>query len=160
MQEVKQYLQKLFKSIKKPMAVEQNILLTVDALILASKGGQEHLLLIERKNDPFKGFWAFPGGFVEDDEDLEPAARRELEEETGILMDELTQFKAVGTPGRDPRGRTVTIIFFGAIDSHKMDTAKGGDDAAKAKWFPINNLPELAFDHEQIINDFKEYLIR
>lgn len=142
------------------MAVKQNILLTVDILILASKGGQEHLLLVERKNDPFKGSWAFPGGFVEDDENLETAARRELEEETGIQVDELTQFKAVGTPGRDPRGRTVTIIFFGAIETDQMDDAKGGDDAANAKWFPINNLPDLAFDHKQIIEDFKEYLVR
>ena len=142
------------------MAVRQNILVTVDTLLLASKKGQDHILLIERKNEPFKGDWAFPGGFVEDDEDLEPAARRELQEETGLVVDELTQFKAVGTPGRDPRGRTVTIIFFGAIDSDQMDKAKGGDDAATAKWFPINKLPKLAFDHKEIMDDFKEYLVR
>lgn len=142
------------------MAIDQNILVTVDTLILASNNGKDHILLIQRKNDPFKGKWAFPGGFVEDDEDLPTAARRELEEETGIVADSLTQYKAVGTPGRDPRGRTVSVIFFGAIDGDQMDQAKGGDDAAKAEWFPLDKLPDLAFDHEEIIKEFKGYLRR
>lgn len=140
------------------MAIDQNILVTVDALIMARKNERDYLLLIERGSDPFKGSYAFPGGFVEDDEDLETAARRELLEETGIVADDLTQYKAVGTPGRDPRGRTVTIIFFGCIDERHMNKAEGGDDAAKAKWFPMDDLPPLAFDHKQILTDFVKYI--
>lgn len=140
------------------MAIDQNILVTVDALIMARKDERDYILLIERGSDPFKGSYAFPGGFVEDDEDLETAARRELLEETGIIADDLTQYKAVGTPGRDPRGRTVTVIFFGCIEEIQMDKAEGGDDAAKAKWFPMDDLPPLAFDHKQIMSDFTKFL--
>lgn len=142
------------------MAIEQNIRVTVDILMLASSKGQDSILLIQRKNDPYKDSWAFPGGFVEDDEDLEAAARRELEEETGIAVDNLTQYKAVGTPGRDPRGRTVTVIFFGALDADQMEKATGGDDAAKARWFSLDVLPDLAFDHQEILDEFREYLKR
>lgn len=144
--------------IKQFMHRKQNIFVTVDTLILANRGGKDHILLIERKNDPYKGKWAFPGGFVEDNEDLEEAAKRELKEETGISAPALTQYKAVGTPGRDPRGRTVTVIFFGAINADEMDNVNGADDAVKAQWFPLENLPTLAFDHSEILKDFKVYL--
>lgn len=140
------------------MPIDQNIRVTVDALIMARRNERDYILLIERGSDPFKGIYAFPGGFVEDDEDLETAARRELLEETGIIADDLTQYKAVGTPGRDPRGRTVTVIFFGCIDESQMDNAEGADDAAKAKWYPIDELPPLAFDHKQILIDFLKFI--
>ena len=144
--------------LKQFMPRKQNIFVTVDTLILANRGGKDHILLIERKNDPFKGLWAFPGGFVEDDEDLEVAAKRELHEETGISSPTLTQYKAVGTPGRDPRGRIITVIFFGAVNEDEMDAVKGADDAARAQWFPLNELPTLAFDHGEILKGFMDYM--
>lgn len=138
--------------------MEQNIRVTVDAIIMARKEDKDHILLVQRKNEPFKGKWAFPGGFVDDEEDLSIAAKRELQEETSIEVDDLEQFKAVGTPGRDPRGRTVTIVYYGCLHEDKMMAAIGGDDAAKAEWFAINNLPPLAFDHKEIIEDFKRFV--
>lgn len=134
------------------MAIEQNILLTVDAIVIGMEGGVKKLLLIERGQDPFKGHWALPGGFVEDDEDLEAAAKRELEEETGLVVDKMEQLYTVGTPGRDPRGRTVSVVYYTqeAIDI-KEQQVKGDDDAADAQWFDINDLPPLAFDHGDVI---------
>ena len=140
--------------------MNQNILVTVDAIVMARKDDKDHVLLVQRKNDPYKGQWAFPGGFVEDDEDLPVAAKRELKEETNIDVDDLQEFKTVGTPGRDPRGRTVTIVFYGCTHEDKMKSAKGGDDAAKAEWFAFDQLPEMAFDHKQIMEDFKRFIKR
>lgn len=136
------------------MAINQSILVTVDAIIFRVENGKrKSILLIERKSDPFKSHWAFPGGFVEEEEDLPVACARELEEETGLQfqISDLKQFKAVGTPGRDPRGRTVTIAFIGEVDSEK-DVA-GDDDAAKAQWWPLDDLPKLAFDHDKILRE-------
>ena len=129
----------------------QNIKLTTDALVFSKSGGQLQLLLIERGNEPFKGMWAFPGGFVEDDEDLEPAAIRELQEETGLLLPGMKQLHTFGTPGRDPRGRTVSIIFY-AITAAARHTIKGGDDAAHAQWVNVENIAAMAFDHKQILD--------
>lgn len=137
------------------MAVDQNILVTVDAIIFRVENDErKSVLLIERKSDPFKGHWAFPGGFVEEDEDLPQACVRELEEETGLNLstDDIEQFKAVGTPGRDPRGRTVTIAFFGEVT--KEEKVSGADDAAKARWWSLDDLPKLAFDHGDILKSF------
>jgi len=133
------------------MSIDQHILVTVDAVIFGMEGDHKtHLLLVQRKNDPFKGHWSFPGGFVEDDEDLPRACVRELEEETGLSlsMDQLYQIGAFGKPGRDPRGRTVTVAFYGETVKHEV---KGADDAAQAKWWPLDELPALAFDHEDIL---------
>lgn len=135
------------------MAIDQNILVTVDSIVLG-KGEQDSVLLIQRKNDPFKGQWAFPGGFVEDDEDLPQAAARELEEETGLKINpqEMEQLGAWGTPGRDPRGRTVTIVFFikASMNEHKITAA---DDADDAQWWPLKSLPPMAFDHKMILEN-------
>jgi len=111
-----------------------------------------HILLIERKNDPHKNCWALPGGFIEMEEDLVVSAYRELEEETNISGIQLEQLKTYGKPGRDPRGRTISVVFYGEA-SHKTEF-KAGDDAADAQWVPLSELPDLAFDHKLIVDDF------
>ncbi|MTI21004.1 NUDIX hydrolase [Fulvivirga sp. RKSG066] len=136
------------------MAKDQKILVTVDAVVFdVSENKRTHLLLIQRKNDPYKDQWAFPGGFVEEDEDLPVACARELEEETGLSVNpkNLTQIGAFGKPGRDPRGRTITVAFHTEVDKNEQQV-KGADDAAAAKWWPLNDLPNMAFDHEEILN--------
>lgn len=99
------------------------------------------------------GKWALPGGFVEIDEDLLEGARRELQEETGIVNIELQQFKTYGKPGRDPRGRTISVVFHGKMMDFNAKI-EAGDDAAEVGWLPLNELPLLAFDHELIIREF------
>ncbi len=124
--------------------------LTVDALVFAgNRQDGFSLLLIRRKNEPFKGHWAIPGGFVDMDETLEEAVVRELEEETNIRLEKMEQLHAFSAIDRDPRHRTVSVAFTGIIEARQQ--AKGGDDAAEAKWFSTNRLPELAFDHQEII---------
>ena len=117
-------------------------------------------LLIRRKRDPYAGHWAFPGGFVDIDEDLVDAARRELEEETGIRGVELEQLRAFGAPDRDPRTRVITIVYMALIDPEQARSfhPRGGDDAAEARWWDVCKLPPLAFDHEQILNYALEQL--
>ncbi|MDT0647696.1 NUDIX hydrolase [Zunongwangia sp. F260] len=128
---------------------KQEIAITVDSVVLCHSDSQFKVLLIKRKKDPFKDQWALPGGFIEEGEDLEQAARRELLEETGVKIDSMEQIRAFGKPGRDPRGRMISIAFLSRIYSE--ETLKSGDDAKDAGWFGINNLPDLAFDHEEII---------
>ncbi len=125
---------------------------TTDALVFVKENNRQFILLIERMNEPFKNKWALPGGFIEMDETLENACKRELEEETGLKVDKMTQFKTYDAVDRDPRHRTISTIFFAELD--KKQKVKGGDDAARAEWFPVSGLPELAFDHEQIIKEF------
>jgi 8-oxo-dGTP diphosphatase len=108
------------------------------------------ILLIQRGNDPFTGCWALPGGYVEPGEAIIDAAIRELKEETGLTGVGLHQVGTYGDPGRDPRGWTATVAHVGFVDE---PVAKAGDDAASAKWFPLNQLPTLAFDHETIVKD-------
>ncbi len=108
------------------------------------------LLLIKRKNEPFKDFWALPGGFVNENEDLEVAAIRELFEETRIKITKLEQLKAFGKPLRDPRNHVVSIAFLGFVKNNIEAIAN--DDAKDAKWFSTNKLPIVAFDHDEIIN--------
>ena len=124
------------------------IFVTVDIVLFKV---ENQILLIKRKNDPFKDCWALPGGFVDENEDLEAAALRELEEETTIKLEKLSQLGAYGKPFRDPRSHVVSVAYFTNVD--KNTVAKAADDAKEAQWFAITNLPELAFDHAEIIKD-------
>ena len=127
-------------------------MVTVDAVVFNISSGRISLLLIQRKNEPYKGQWAIPGGFVDMDEELEDAAARELAEETGLTDVPLEQMHTFGTIGRDPRGRMITITFLGVVGEQHTEI-KAGDDAAEAKWFDIENLPDnLAFDHDHVAN--------
>ena len=127
-------------------------MVTVDAIVFKLSQGRTALLLIKRKNEPYKGNWAFPGGFVDIDEELEDAVARELAEETGLRAIHLEQMHTFGKVGRDPRGRQITIAFIGFTDDDNANV-KGGDDAEEAKWFDIENLPEnMAFDHDEVAN--------
>jgi 8-oxo-dGTP diphosphatase len=115
------------------------------------------VLLIRRRFPPFEGRWALPGGGVELSEGLEAAARRELFEETGLSPADLVQFRTYGEPGRDPRCRVVSVVYYTIVDK-KSAQIKAGDDAGEARWFPLSALPELAFDHETVISDAKRHL--
>ena len=123
---------------------------TADCVVI-TREAEPKVLLIQRGYDPFKGCWAFPGGFMNMDETTEQCAIRELEEETGLKVDTIHQIGAYSKVDRDPRGRTITVAYLAIID--KPLAVTGQDDAAKAEWFPISNLPKLAFDHEEIISD-------
>lgn len=125
------------------------IFVTVDTVIFKKTASDYHILFIKRKNDPFKGKWALPGGFVDENEDLPDAANRELFEETGVKVAKLEQLGAFGKPGRDPRQHVVSIAFTGFAEEDTKATAT--DDADEAKWFSIKALPELAFDHAEIV---------
>jgi 8-oxo-dGTP diphosphatase len=131
------------------------ISVTVDAVCLADREGDVHVLLVERGGEPFAGRLAFPGGFVEIDEDLPAAAARELAEETGIeLSVPLEQLRTYGAPGRDPRGRTVTTAYLAVVP--QMDEPVGGSDAAAAGWHRVDDVlaaGRLAFDHAEILRD-------
>ena len=131
---------------------------TVDLIICAGVGDERKILLIKRGGEPFKSRWAFPGGFVDENEDLMDAAPRELEEETGVSALELRQLGAFGKPGRDPRGHTISIVFGTVID--EVLTALAGDDADEAQWFSLKNLPPLAFDHDEIISTVLSDLLK
>ena len=125
-------------------------MVTVDAVVFGFFENKAKLLLIKRKKEPFKGKWALPGGFVGIDEELEDAVVRELAEETGLADIKLEQMHTFGTVGRDPRGRQITIVFMG-IATKGQTRIKAGDDAAKARWFDIEELPkDMAFDHNEI----------
>lgn len=123
---------------------------TADCVVMTREAVPQ-VLLIERGFDPFKGCWAFPGGFMNMDETTEQCAIRELEEETGLKVSDLHQIGAYSKVDRDPRGRTITVAYLVMVDSPIAVT--GQDDAAKAQWFPIDALPPLAFDHEEIMRD-------
>jgi 8-oxo-dGTP diphosphatase len=141
---------------------------TVDVVLLTVRQGRLCVLLVERRGEPFAGAWALPGGFVGIDEDLEAAALRELAEETGGALQpqalglhaggeiHLEQLKTYGTPGRDPRGRTVSICYLAMLPNMPLPVA--GSDAAQARFWPIEDLagpeaPRLAFDHAEILRD-------
>ncbi|WP_323035504.1 NUDIX hydrolase [Pararhodobacter sp.] len=125
---------------------------TTDILVFSIRDGVLEVLLIERKYDPFKAAFAIPGGFVQMDEDLHTGALRELEEETGLTGIPIRQLGAYGAPERDPRGRVITIAFIALVPSDDL-IARGGSDAQDARWFPVDALPPLAFDHAQIVAD-------
>ena len=140
--------------------------MTADCIVI-TKEAEPKVLLIERGDEPFKGCWAFPGGFMNMDETTEQCAIRELEEETGLTVSEVHQIGAYSKVERDPRGRTVTVAYLAIVDVSM--TVKGQDDAAKAQWFPLSAFldkpsgkaerPELAFDHDEIMRDaVKKYM--
>lgn len=121
---------------------------TTDCVIFGFDGTRLNVLLIERGIEPFKGRWAFPGGFMKMDEDAETGAKRELFEETGLETAYIRQFHTFTDPERDPRERVVTIAYYALVH---ISEVKAGDDAAKAQWFPIDKVPALAFDHDLIL---------
>ena len=123
--------------------------LSVDCVIFGYDNAQLKVALIERKKAPFVGSWALPGGFLIDDETVEQAALRELQEETGICDIYLEQFHVFSNPQRDPRGRVITIGFFALIASDNIELI-ATEDAARAQWFSAYKLPKLAFDHDEI----------
>ncbi len=127
----------------------QDIALTVDAIVFCKHHKSQKVLLIQRKNPPFQDQWALPGGFVENDEELEHAAIRELKEETGLNLKKMIQVYTFGHPERDPRRRVVTTAYLAWLDD--QPTIKAGSDAANAQWHELDHLPELAFDHAEII---------
>lgn len=122
--------------------------LTVD-VVLATREQHPRVLLIRRGKDPFKGRWALPGGFVDENERLIDAAKRELVEETGVEIGELVQLYTAGDPGRDPRGWTVSVVFLARVAD--PPAAAAADDASEVRWFPLHQPPEMAFDHAMIL---------
>lgn len=122
--------------------------ITTDCVIFGFDGTKLKVLLVERGIEPFKGRWAFPGGFLKMEESAEVGALRELKEETGLKDAYIKQFHTFSEPNRDPRERVVTIAYYALV---RMQEVKGGDDAAKAEWFALDKVPALAFDHDLIL---------
>lgn len=123
--------------------------LTADILVVDTEW--EHVLLIKRGHDPYKGCWAFPGGFFDmNDDTIMATAQRELEEETGISDIAMQELFTASRKGRDPRGRTVSVVFLAEVNRASVNP-HSGDDADEAKWFSIEELPNLAFDHAEIM---------
>jgi 8-oxo-dGTP diphosphatase len=128
------------------------IKVAVDAIVFGySKNDGLSVLLIKRKYEPFKNAWAIPGGFVLENESLEEAVRRELQEETGITVNYLEQLYSFGEPNRDPRQRIISIAYFALVNSTHFSNLKATTDAEEAQWFSISKLPRLAFDHKKIL---------
>lgn len=126
---------------------------TVDAVVFARERREDRawrVLLVRRGKPPFEGKWALPGGFVEMDETLVASAARELAEETGLRGVALEQLHAFGDPGRDPRGRTVSVVHWGVVEG-SLPEVEGDDDADEAVWHAVEALPELAFDHAEVL---------
>lgn len=123
---------------------------TVDAAVFRSTDNSFEVLLIRRGNEPFKGMWALPGGFVNMDETLEEAVARELKEETSLENVELEQLHTFSAVNRDPRHRTISTVFYGIINQESIE-ARAGDDASETRWFSIGSLPSMAFDHDRVV---------
>jgi 8-oxo-dGTP diphosphatase len=123
---------------------------TVDTIVFCREETCLFVALIQRAEPPFKGAWAFPGGFVDMDESLQEAAERELEEETGLSGIRLGQFYTYGDVHRDPRHRTITVVYIG-FATETLPPLRAGDDAGEAAWFAVGDLPDLAFDHSEIL---------
>jgi 8-oxo-dGTP diphosphatase len=124
--------------------------LTTDIVIFTIRDERLEILLIERGNPPYQGRWALPGGLVEEDEDLDVCAHRELEEETRVTDVSLEQLHTFGAPHRDPRGRLVTVAYYTLVRAERLHPA-AASDAANVRWFAVEALPSLAFDHAEII---------
>lgn len=139
------------------MVKPTRMLVSVDVVLLAIRDERLSLLLVRRGIEPFRGAWALPGGFVRENENLAEAALRELEEEAGVRDAMLAQFRAYGAPGRDPRGRVVTVAHVALVRADDRVLA-AATDADAAAWFPIDRLPTLAFDHATIVHDAQVHL--
>lgn len=139
------------------MPAIQDIKVAVDAVVFGYDEKRLSVLLIKRGVAPFKDSWALPGGLVMDDESLEDAVTRELKEETAVTIDYLEQLYSFGKPGRDPRNRVVSISYFGLVRPNHFKI-KADTDAKEVQWFPINELPSLAFDHQMILDMAKDRL--
>jgi 8-oxo-dGTP diphosphatase len=126
---------------------------TVDVVLVVPREARHEVLLIRRRNPPFEGHWALPGGFVEPNEPLEMAARRELREETGAEPSHLEQLYTFGDPGRDPRGWTISVAHLALLSDDEANalSLQAGDDAGDVGWFDLDDLPILAFDHKDIL---------
>ena len=124
--------------------------LTVDCVVFGFDEGELKVLLIQRALEPFQGKWALPGGFVHVDETIDDAARRELDEETGLKNVFLEQLYTFGAVDRDPRERVISVAHYALVKLSDYE-AKAATDAASAEWFPISKLPNLAFDHAEIV---------
>ncbi len=124
---------------------------TVDIALFATLEGKPHVLLVRRKGRPYAGYWALPGGFIAMDETLEQSAQRELWEETGIADVALEQLYTFGDPGRDPRTRVISVAYWGVVETPAAHPLIAADDAADARWWPLDALPPLAFDHDHIL---------
>ena len=123
---------------------------TADVVVLSAD--KKEILLIRRKNDPYKGCWAFPGGFLNMDETLEQCARRELQEETSLVLADIHPVGTYSTVDRDPRGRVITTAYYTSVKKEDVNP-KADDDAAEIGWFSLDSLPPLAFDHDKILAD-------
>jgi 8-oxo-dGTP diphosphatase len=126
-----------------------NLLVTVDIVLFTIRERRLHVLLIRRLAKPFENRFALPGGFVHEDESLDAAAVRELREETGVDKVYLEQLYSFGDPKRDPRGRVITVAYYALATGRH--TLRAGTDASDAAWFPVSDLPPLAFDHRKIV---------
>jgi 8-oxo-dGTP diphosphatase len=133
--------------------------ISVDSVIFAFIGGELKVALMQRKTEPFVGMWAIPGGFMEGDETVEQTALRELKEETGIEHIYIEQFGVFSERGRDPRGPTITVAFFALIHAELCNLTASGD-ASDARWWSVDKIPKLAFDHHIIYNKALEALRR
>ena len=128
---------------------------TTDCVIFGFDGTKLRVLLVQRGIEPYKGRWAFPGGFMKMDESAEEGALRELQEETGLEGAYIRQFHTFTAPQRDPRERVITIAYYALV---RMQEVKGGDDAAEARWFTLDEVPQLAFDHDRILRKAEQAL--
>ena len=127
----------------------KSALVTVDCVVFGLDNKDLKVLLIQRNIEPFKDKWALPGGFVRENETLEETALRELKEETGINKVFLEQLYSFGEPGRDPRGRVITVAYYALVNINEH-ILSATTDAKDASWFSVNKLPSLAFDHAKI----------
>jgi len=124
---------------------------TVDAVLFSEQSNQWQVLLIQRKNPPFQDMWALPGGFIDENEAPQNAAARELEEETTLKGIELHELGFFGEPKRDPRDHTVSLVYWAIVEAENLQP-QAADDAKNIAWFPLHELPELAFDHNKVIH--------
>jgi 8-oxo-dGTP diphosphatase len=132
------------------MQIQQNIKVAVDAVVFGYREKQLQVLLIKRKLPPIEGAWALPGGFVRDQEGLEAAVERELQEETNVAINYLEQLYTYGDPKRDSRFRVISVAYFALVRPDQFELS-AATDALEARWYPLNAIPKLAFDHSSII---------